>query len=143
MLKSFITHLNNCGIVLASKSSRRKRILEEIVGLKFEIFPSRFEENLELKDFSSPGDFVMETAKQKALAVAAYLEKEKKPVHLVIGADTVVIMDGEAFGKPEGNAEALGMLERLSGRTHEVMTGVALILPLRKGKGKAFVVSSA
>ncbi|KFM82116.1 hypothetical protein X975_15247, partial [Stegodyphus mimosarum] len=45
MLKSFMTHLNNCGIVLASKSSRRKRILEEIVGLKFEVIPSRFEED--------------------------------------------------------------------------------------------------
>lgn len=85
----------------------------------FTVEPSQVDETLD------PGplpEAVAALALRKARAVARHRRSG-----LVLGADTVVVIDGEALGKPSGRAEAAAMLRRLRGRTHEVMTGVAVI----------------
>ena len=95
--------------ILASASPRRKELLEQI-GVKFNILPAT-------------GEVVMELAKQKAEEVA----KTAGADALVLGADTVVAYEGKILGKPKDEADALRMLTMLSGKEHEVYTGVALI----------------
>lgn len=106
-------------IVLASKSPRRADLLKQI-GVKFEIYPSGVEEPQITR--ISPANAVQDLALTKARTVAAKLD-----TGLVLGADTVVVIDGQPIGKPENDAHALEILTRLSGKRHEVITGVALI----------------
>lgn len=111
-------------IVLASQSPRRKEILENI-GLRFRITVSR---GGETRIGDTPAEIVENIACGKALDVWKQAEtdgKTGKPL-LVIAADTVVVLDNEILGKPESPAHAAEMLARLSGRTHEVLTGVCL-----------------
>lgn len=105
--------------ILASASPRRKELLEQI-GVKFDILPATGEEVI-TKEL--PGEEVMELAKQKAEEVA----KTAGADALVLGADTVVAYEGKILGKPKDEADALRMLTMLSGKEHEVYTGVALI----------------
>ncbi len=105
--------------ILASASPRRKELLEQI-GVKFDILPVTGEEVI-TKEL--PGEVVMELAKQKAEEVA----KTAGADALVLGADTVVAYEGKILGKPKDEADALRMLTMLSGKEHEVYTGVALI----------------
>lgn len=105
--------------ILASASPRRKELLEQI-GVKFNILPATGEEVI-TKEL--PGEVVMELAKQKAEEVA----KTAGADALVLGADTVVAYEGKILGKPKDEADALRMLTMLSGKEHEVYTGVALI----------------
>ena len=106
-------------IILASRSPRRADLLKQI-GLEFEVRPSGVEE----PDITyiPPAIAVQELALTKARDVAANLG-----VGLVIGADTVVVIDQQPIGKPENDAHAVEILTRLSGNRHEVITGVALI----------------
>ena len=106
-------------VILASASPRRKELLERI-GVKFDILPATGEEVI-TKEL--PGEVVMELAKQKAEEVA----KTAGADALVLGADTVVAYEGKILGKPKDEADALRMLTMLSGKEHEVYTGVALI----------------
>lgn len=105
------------GIVLASSSPRRRALLEAL-GLEFTIRGADIDES------PLPGEaveaLVMRLAASKAGAIIA------GDADLVIGADTEVVLDGRALGKPGGEAEALQMLAALSGRSHRVMTGVAV-----------------
>ncbi len=106
-------------IVLASASPRRRELLGSL-GLSFEIQPAEGPENT-----PASGDAcgaVRAIALGKARQVAAL-----RPEALVIGADTVVELDGRILGKPADEAEARAMLRALSGRTHRVCTGVAVI----------------
>jgi septum formation protein len=113
-------------IVLASSSPRRRQLLEE-AGLKFEIAVSPAEE---LHDASmAPSALCEWNATLKASAVAA-----TRPEAFVIGADTLVFIDDMPLGKPKDMEEAREMLRRLSGRTHQVCTGVSIIPP----QGKPF-----
>lgn len=105
--------------ILASASPRRKELLEQI-GVKFNILPATGEEVI-TKEL--PGEVVMELAKQKAEEIA----KTAGADALVLGADTVVAYEGKILGKPKDEADALRMLTMLSGKEHEVYTGVALI----------------
>lgn len=105
--------------ILASASPRRKELLEQI-GVKFDILPATGKEVI-TKEL--PGEVVMELAKQKAEEVA----KTAGADALVLGADTVVAYEGKILGKPKDEADALRMLTMLSGKEHEVYTGVALI----------------
>ena len=105
--------------ILASASPRRKELLEQI-GVKFDILPATGEEVI-TKEL--PGEVVMELAKQKAEEVA----KTAGADALVLGADTVVAYEGKILGKPKDEADALRMLTILSGKEHEVYTGVSLI----------------
>lgn len=107
------------GLILASGSPRRNELLK-IAGLEFDIIVADVDEKI--IDGATPQEAVMSLALQKAQAVA----KDHKQ-SIVIGADTVVVRDGEILGKPKNEADAFDMLRSLSGRTHTVCTGVALI----------------
>ena len=106
-------------IILASGSPRRKELLE-LAGVPFEIVVSEVEETIGA--YSSPSDIVMSLALQKASAVA-----ENNSDYIVLGADTIVTYESRILGKPSSEAEAKEMLQLLSGKTHEVYTGVAII----------------
>ncbi len=110
--------LNLMKIILASQSPRRKKLLEQL-GLTFEVIPSSINEDI--SGFEPPA-FVEELALQKAQDVATSLHK-----CLVIGADTIVVLDGEILGKPSNHIEASQMLSKLSSKTHSVFTGVAFV----------------
>lgn len=107
-------------IILASSSPRRADILNKI-KLKFEIMPSPYIENHTTTVFSY--EFIENLAYNKAFEVA----KLQKEPSLVIGADTVVVLDNEILGKPDGQMGAYNMLKRLSGRTHFVVTSIVVI----------------
>lgn len=112
--------------ILASSSIRRQEILKS-VNFNFEVVKPDFEENLNKSSFSHPCEYVKENAKQKALSVWRRLAKENQTADLVIGCDTVVTLGGSIFEKPKDIDDALKMLLKLSGKTHTVFTGVALI----------------
>lgn len=105
-------------MILASESPRRKELLEQ-AGLSFSVIPSRVDEALPPE--SSPADNVRRLAEEKARSVS-----ERHPESWVIGADTVVVIDRMVLGKPKSGADARAMLQRLSGRTHHVLTGYAV-----------------
>lgn len=105
-------------LILASGSPRRKELLEQI-GLSFTVKVSHADETI--PSGMTPEEAVMHLASIKAAAVAANHEDS-----FIIGADTVVTLDGEILGKPQNRKEARDMLQRLSGRTHAVCTGVAV-----------------
>jgi septum formation protein len=109
-------------IVLASSSPRRAELLGRI-GLEFEVVPPLVEENY-IKG-ESPVDFVLRASKEKSLSVSTNLNSE----FIVIGADTIVVLDEEILGKPRNEREAKSMLERLSGRDHHVITGLTILRP--------------
>ena len=106
-------------LTLASKSPRRKELLKQI-GIPFVVVVSDAEEVS--GNSWTPAALVVENAKRKARAVA-----EKYPDSPVLGADTVVSSQGKIFGKPKDKDEARKMLTALSGKMHEVTTGLALI----------------
>ena len=105
-------------LVLASRSPRRVELLTR-AGYEFEVAPADIDERR--LDGEPPREMVRRLARRKAAAVAP-----GRPGAVVLGADTVVVIDGAVLGKPDGDAEAARMLRRLSGRAHEVLTGVAL-----------------
>lgn len=104
-------------LILASASPRRVDLLRE-AGFDFEIVVPQVEEAHDAT--LTPEQLTVENARRKALVVSLL-----KPGALVIGADTLVYVDGEPLGKPADLQEALTMVRRLSGRAHEVCTGVA------------------
>tara|TARA_B100001079_G_scaffold94208_1_gene80747 strand:- start:1145 stop:1732 length:588 start_codon:yes stop_codon:yes gene_type:complete len=111
-------HLNKYPIILASGSPRRKQLLEQI-DLEFEVVPSQIYEDFSLN--LSPADFVEHYAEKKAKDVAdSYLDK------WVIGADTIVVFESHILGKPKNEKDSFQMLKRLSGNTHQVITGVSI-----------------
>ena len=112
-------------LVLASASPRRRELLGRL-GLVFEVDPPRVPEETWCED-EAPGDFARRQAEAKAAEVT-----ERRPSHLVIAADTIVVLEGAVLGKPDDAAHARSMLERLSGRTHAVHTGVALVCGPRR-----------
>jgi septum formation protein len=108
-------------LILASSSPRRKELLANI-QLKFEVSSSDVDESFSPE--LSPDEVVMTLAEKKAKAVAL-----NYPHSFVLGADTIVVLDGKILGKPNDEREAFDMLRQLSGRTHEVYTGVAIVSP--------------
>ena len=107
-------------IILASSSPRRKDLLEQI-KMSFKIIPSNVEENIGLLK-GAPTDKVEELATMKARDVANGLNEG-----LVLGADTIVVIGDEILGKPKDDDDAFYMLSKLSGKEHQVITGLALI----------------
>jgi septum formation protein len=105
-------------VVLASKSPQRSALLDAL-GLEFETAEPAIDELTE----GDPRELVLENARWKAAAVAT----KAKPGTVVIAGDTEVVIDGEVLGQPENEAEARRHLERLSGRDHEVLGGLALL----------------
>lgn len=112
-------------IILASASPRRRELLAQI-GLEFEVKVSNKEE---VYTSTQPQKIVEELALMKAENVASDLEAEagKLKETIVIGADTIVVRDGEILGKPKDEENAYEILQSLQGRAHEVYTGVAIL----------------
>jgi septum formation protein len=107
-------------LILASSSPRRAQILRD-AGLVFSIISSAVDETPIPGE--APGDLVLRLANAKAELVAA---RSVGPA-IVVAADTVVVLEGQILGKPRSTDDARHMLEKLSGRTHSVVTGVSLI----------------
>ena len=114
--------------ILASASPRRKELFGEVIKKQFDIIVATGEEKAEGE--LSPEALVMRLAKQKAEEVACLPQAEGKGV---LGADTVVALNGEILGKPKDEEDAFRMLKALSGNTHEVYTGVCIVYT-KKGK---------
>jgi len=110
--------VNGPGLILASQSPRRRYLLEQ-AGIEFSVIPSSFDEN-SVKP-SSPDVYVRQLAESKARDIS-----EQYAGSWVIGADTIVFIDGNILGKPDSRGEARSMLERLSGKTHQVLTGYCI-----------------
>uniref|UniRef100_A0A6Q2ZB94 Acetylserotonin O-methyltransferase-like n=1 Tax=Esox lucius TaxID=8010 RepID=A0A6Q2ZB94_ESOLU len=128
LMNPVISKLTGKLVVLASSSPRRLEILTN-VGLRFEVVPSWFKETLDKRLFETPHEYAVENAKLKALEVAKRMPyKHLKTPDIVIGADTVVTVDGLILEKPVDKQDAYRMLSRLSGKEHSVFTGVAIIL---------------
>lgn len=106
------------GLILASSSPRRYELLRQL-GLDFEVIPSKIEE--EFIPGESPRKHVIRLAEAKALDVG-----DQYPDAWVIGADTIVYVGGTVLGKPKSREEALEMLRRLSGKVHQVFTGISV-----------------
>ena len=111
-------------IVLASASPRRQELLRN-AGIPFTVCPANIPEIPSAGE--SPRDCAERLAREKARAVLL-----QQPRKFVLGADTIVVVDGEILGKPRDEADAMRMLRLLSGRTHEVTTGVCLVGPSRR-----------
>ncbi len=120
----------NVPLVLASASPRRRHLLRQL-GLEVIVHPSHVEETV--PDALAPETVVQLLAKHKAEAVAPTY-----PEALTLGADTIVVLDGDILGKPGCAGEAHAMLRRLSGRTHTVYTGFALVHPASRRAVTAF-----
>jgi septum formation protein len=105
-------------LVLASGSPRRRQLLE-MLGIPFRVVAPPVDETR--RNGEQPEAYVVRLARAKASAVAA-----REPAELVLGADTTVVVHGEVLGKPSSPEEAAAMLGKLQGRTHRVMTGVAV-----------------
>ena len=106
--------------ILASKSPRRKYLLNQI-GFKFSVVPSNFKEYF--NDNIPPEALAESLARGKAMKVAKMYNDK-----IIIGADTVVSLNDKFYGKPKNSQESFKMLRSLSGKSHEVITGVSLIL---------------
>lgn len=113
-------YMINKKIILASASPRRNQLLKSL-NIEFEVIPSQVEENIDEEDFSFK--LIEKLALEKAQDVA---EKINYPA-IVIGADTVVVIDNHILGKPTDKENAFQMLKLLSGRTHKVISAIALI----------------
>ena len=105
-------------LILASNSPRRRELLKKI-RKNFTVLPSNVKETVD--PALTPEEVAMSLAREKAENVYSRFGGT------VIGADTVVVLDGVVLGKPRNKAEALGMLTSLSGRTHRVITGLAVL----------------
>ncbi len=125
-------------LILASASPRRSRLLSEL-AVPFEVRPAVVDESR--LPGEAPPDLARRLAAAKALAVARGLGGAEAALP-VLGADTVVALGGQPFGKPRDPAEAREMLQRLSGREHAVHTGLALVRG-RRGSLRTRVVTTA
>ena len=108
------------GLYLASQSPRRTELLTQ-VGIDHIVVSSTYEEAN--KGYDDPIEMVKEQALGKARAAVGVPEGS-----IVLGADTIVVLDNQVLGKPHNESEARHMLERLSGQVHSVITGVALLI---------------
>jgi septum formation protein len=117
-------------LVLASASPRRAELLRA-AGFTFDVVPAEVDESV--RDGERPGDYVRRLAAEKSAAVLAGITALSPPLKggaasdlVVLGADTAVVVDGAILGKPRDDGDAARTLRRLSGRRHDVMTGVSL-----------------
>lgn len=113
-------------IILASQSPRRRELLEE-AGYEFRTFPVKVSENID--ENLNPGTQVEALARRKAEACVEQNNLLNLKDILVLGADTMVVLDNRCLGKPANFSEAVSFLRRLSGRTHRVITGLCLLVP--------------
>jgi nucleoside triphosphate pyrophosphatase len=114
-------------LILASQSPRRAELIARL-ELSFDVLPADIDERY--LPHESPPDHAERLSREKAAAIAA-----THPHALVVGSDTIVVVDGDVLGKPRDREQAVEMLLRLSGREHEVCTGVAVALGGRVESG--------
>lgn len=107
-------------LILASASPRRRKLLKNL-GLTFKVIPADVDESK--LDWSNPEEVVKGLAFKKASDVAAKIDYSA----LIIGSDTTVVINNKSLGKPEDEKDAFEMLKLLSGKTHHVITGIAII----------------
>lgn len=119
-------------LILASSSPRRKELLTNL-GLTFEVSASLIDEIIDAS--ATPAEIVISLAQQKAIDVS-----KQFPDSFVIGADTIVVKDSIILGKPKDEQDANNMLKMLSGQTHSVYTGVAIV---KKSVPTTFFVETA
>ena len=105
-------------VILASASPRRRELLA-LIGIAYEVRPADIDESL--RPGETPVGHSERLARSKAHTIA-----EHEPHAVVIAADTIVVLDGDILGKPKDRADATSMLRRLSGRTHDVYTAIAV-----------------
>ena len=110
---------NNYKIILASQSPRRAKILR-MIGVNFKVVPSKIIEKINPK--IGQNEVAINISKAKAETIS-----HKYPKDLIIGADTIIVLNEEIFGKPKNKNESKKMLKALSGNCHEVITGVTII----------------
>lgn len=120
-------------LILASASPRRREILAQ-VGAEFEVIPAKGEE---LLTSTEPKEAVLQLSCQKAEETAGRLSGDAGNI-VVLGADTIVSLDGAILGKPKDKKDAVRMLGLLNGREHSVFTGVTMIV---RGDGKEQIIS--
>jgi septum formation protein len=120
--------------ILASASPRRSELLK-LLGFDFDVMPGSVDEAF--RPAETPREHVLRLSEEKALSVARC-----HPDAWVLGADTIVVVAGEVLGKPGSPAEAKGMLEKLSGREHEVFTGFSIVRQDRGSRIREVVGSS-
>jgi septum formation protein len=116
----------NSSIYLASRSPRRAELLQQI-GVRFTVLPSDIDESQ--LSHEVPADYVLRLARTKSQACVAALSQQGLPLLPVLAADTTVSVDGEILGKPESADDAARMLRLMSGRRHEVLTGLSVATP--------------
>jgi septum formation protein len=109
-------------LILASQSPRRRQLLTQI-GLDFSVLPADIDEDA-VSLALPPQEYVKELSKQKALYIREEIGGAKA---LILGADTIVVIDGRILNKPANPDEAFAMLKQLSNRMHEVFTGITLV----------------
>jgi septum formation protein len=118
-------------IYLASKSPRRRELLRQI-GIDFELLllrsdgPRGPDVTEEVRPGEAPLDYVARVAREKAAFAAGLVQQRRMHPRAVLSADTTVTIDGAILGKPANYQEAVAMLQQLSGRTHEVLTAIAV-----------------
>jgi septum formation protein len=105
-------------LVLASSSPRRRQLLD-MLRLPYRVLSPEVDESV--RQGETPERYVVRLARAKARVVVS-----QAPGEIILAADTTVVLDGEVFSKPSGPDEAVAMLQRLQGRTHQVMTAVAV-----------------
>jgi len=117
-----VTCVDPAPLVLASASPRRRDLLRR-AGIRFEVCPAN------IPEVEQPGEtpvaFAQRLARSKALAVAERIGAS--PPRLVLGADTIVVLDEVVYGKPRDIEDAFRLLSELTGRTHRVITGIAVV----------------
>ncbi|HNW91720.1 MAG TPA: Maf family protein [bacterium] len=109
-------------VILASQSPRRQELLQRAVA-EFVIDPSDYDESMSTGE--TPAHYAAHCALMKAKTVA----QRRGGDEAVIGSDTIVVLDNEIYGKPADHADAARMLRALSGRTHQVISGIAVVTP--------------
>lgn len=115
-------------LVLASSSPRRKELVASL-GLSLPVYILSTDTDESILPGWSPVQVVEQLSLRKAQAAVRMLQqKQDKETSLIIGADTIVVLDGDILGKPSHDEEAKAMLRRLQGRAHEVYTGVACVV---------------
>ena len=112
------------GIILASQSPRRKQLLEW-AEVPFEIVVKETDESY--PEDLPVDDVAIHIARNKALAVQAFISNESNSGKIILAADTIVVLNNEIIGKPKDRADAISIIKKLSGQKHTVVTGVVIL----------------
>ncbi|GFQ76270.1 hypothetical protein TNCT_273251, partial [Trichonephila clavata] len=128
MLEPYADFINNMHVILANSSNRLGHLLRDNLGMQYEVMTPDKEESVIIPDYFPPPEYVEEIAKNNALGVVKYhtFAGHEKPL-LVIGVDSIVVVDSEIIEKPKEPLDILPILRKLSGKCHEVFTGVSII----------------